>query len=207
VVTVSSPAPQVRGRVIKYRRQGINQTIVFTGAIIAISNVELHSKGVMEAIRSRVNHIAYNPTDDQLRVLILQVARLGYTSAQGYLLAKDECVAIASFLIDESLRLGVRLDLRNLTHKAFPSYIQWKLQATENHWHDLVHQSLLDQVKCGDTESVKTRLDTKASEHMIVRMLFDRSEDRKSIIASWCEMTGKSERAIYRRMAEVGLSF
>lgn len=205
---VASPAPQNGGRIIKYRRQGVNQVIVFTGSIIAISNVELHSKGVMEAIRSRVNHVSYNPTDDQLRVLILQIASQGYTTSQGYTISKEECVEIASLLIDESLRIGVRLDLRNLTHKAYPSFVQWKLQMTENHWHDLVRQSLLDQVKHSDGENEKTRLNTKASEHMIVQMLFEKHKgDRATIIAKWCEMTGKSERAIYRRMSELGLSF
>lgn len=206
--TATPTPPQGSGRIVTYRRHGIVRTIRFTGAIIAISNIELHKKGLMEAIRSRVTVYNYDPNEEHMRLLIMQVAELGHTSAQGYTISKEQCIEIASFLIEESINLGVRLDLRNLTHKAYPAFIQWTLGKSENHWRDLVRHGLVDQASQIQTESDGIRQNQKLTEHMIVRMLFDKHKgDRGTIIAEWCKLTGKSDRAIYRRMTELGLKF
>jgi hypothetical protein len=119
--------PSDRGvRIVKYKRRGLEETIRFTGGILAISNLELHAEPVMEALKSRVNYLKYDPTDQQIEALMLEIASKGWTTPVGTM-TPDECREVAEFLIAESHRLSVRLDMRNLVDKAFPDFLQCRM--------------------------------------------------------------------------------
>jgi len=193
-------------RIIKYRRQGKDRTIRFSGGIIAISNLELHSQPLLEAVKSRVHYLKYSPTDEQLAALMMEVARHGWpiTSPK---LTPGECLEVAVFLIGECQRLGVRLDMRLLVDKAFPDYLQHREGDTEAHWKDLVLTTLEEQlIDLTHTKAeAPSRHAQKEIEHEIIRQLIDEFSDREEQVAAWIERTGKSERAFYRRLKEVTL--
>ncbi len=65
-------------RIITYRRSGQDKTIYFTGRIIAISNLELHPGGIIDALKSRVHCLKYAPTDDQIAALMNEIAIGGW---------------------------------------------------------------------------------------------------------------------------------
>jgi hypothetical protein len=192
-------------RIIKYRRQGKDQTIRFTGGIIFISNLELHSQPLFEALKSRVHNLRYNPTDDQVAALMLVVARKGWPT-ENQKLAPDECVEVADFLIAESKRLNVRLDMRMLVDKAFPDFLQHREGDTEADWRDLVLSSL-EQATVELTHTAataSTRQARKEEEHELIRELMVEFPEREQQVEAWIDRTGKSERAFYRRLREMG---
>ena len=106
-------------RIVKYKRRGLEETIRFTGGILAVSNLELHDEPVLEALKSRVNYLKYDPTSQQIEVMVLEIANKGWTTPAGNVMP-EVGREIAEFLIAESHRLSVRLDMRNLTDKALP---------------------------------------------------------------------------------------
>lgn len=191
-------------RIIKYRRQGHDKTIRFTGGIIAISNLELHSQPLLEALKSRVHYLKYSPTDEQIAALMMEVAKKGWP-AENPKLKPAECVDVATFLIAESQRMNIRLDMRMLVDKAFPDFLQHREGDTEAHWKDLIRTSLEEQmVELVHTKAeAHTRQQCKEDEQEIVRDIQAGFVDRDEQIAEWVARTGKSERAFYRRLKEL----
>jgi hypothetical protein len=112
---------------------------------------------------------------------------------------------IAHYLIGEMLRLGCRFDLRLLVNKAFPDYQQWKDGEAESDCRDLITASIeehLVAVRHG-TETQGSREDRKSEEHAIIREIVSSHTGREERVQAWVRRTGKSERASYRRLAEL----
>lgn len=191
-------------RIVKYRRQGHDQTIRFTGGIIAISNLELHSQPLLEALKSRVHYLKYSPTDEQIAALMMEVAKKGWPSDDPKL-SPDQCLEVATFLIAESQRINSRLDMRMLVDKAFPDYLQHRDGDCEAHWKDLIRTSLEEQmVELTHTKAAaSSRQAEKEREHDLLREIATMYSDRDDQIAEWIGRTGKSERAFYRRIKEL----
>lgn len=189
-------------RMVKYRRRGIEETIRFEGGIIMISNLDLASGPVLQALKSRVHYLHYAPSDDQIAAMMRTIAAKGWRT-----LAPQECLEVAEFLISESQRLGTRLDLRLLVDKAFPDYLQHQNGDAETHWKDLICTTLEEQLvelKHTAPASKLSRAETKSQDQDIVREIVAGYATQKERIAAWEEQTGKSERAFYRRLEEVG---
>jgi hypothetical protein len=191
-------------RIVKYRRQGREGTVRFTGGIILISNLELHATPLIEALKSRVHYLRYDPTDEQIAALMREIASRGRSKPK---LSPPECTEVADFLIAESQRLGCRLDIRLLVDKAFPDFAQYRNRNTETHWKDLVLAMLEEQVlSLKYTRGPQAmRQAVKANEHQIVRDILAAYSTRSDRINAWQEQTQKSERAFYRRLKEIGV--
>ena len=189
-------------RLVKYRRQGRDETVRFTGGIILISNLELHSAPLLDALKSRLHYLRHDPTDEQIAALMLEIASRGRDKPK---LSPKECLEVAEFVIAESRRLGCRLDIRLLVDKAFPDFAQYRNHNTETHWKDLVLATLEEQVlelkyTRGRSAARKT---VKADEHQIVRDILAACSTKTERIAAWQEQTRKSERAFYRRLKDI----
>lgn len=159
-------------RIIKYKRNNRDETIRFTGGIIAISNLELHGNELLDALKSRVNCLQHAPTDEEMEALMHSVAAKGWDSPKGKMTAK-ECQDVATFLIEESHRSSVRLDMRHLVDKAFSDFIQHRNGDSESHWKDLIRSTLQEQVvelKHTPTAPIGRRVQ-KVSEHEIIRQI------------------------------------
>jgi len=193
-------------RIVKYRRQGLDVTVPFTGGITLISNLELHPAPLLNALKSRIHYLKYNPGDAQISALMRDIASRGWPAGSPTI-TPIECMYIADFLIEESQKRGYRLDLRLLVDKAFPDYLQHRDGQTETHWKDLVRATLDEQlIFLQHTQAgPKTRQATKETEHEIVRKLVAEHAARHDRIDAWMKLTGKSERAYYRRAKELGL--
>lgn len=195
------PTGPDRTRVVKYRRKGETARVAFRGGIICVSNRELHDGELLNAFKSRVNTLNYDPSDAQLGARMLESASAGVGS-----LPPDAAVGVARHVIAEMLRLGCRFDLRLFFNKAVPSYQQWKDDATESGWRDLVTASIeehLVAVRHDDESAPESRADRKAAEHALLRELRASIATRDERVRAWVERTGKSERAYYRRLAEL----
>lgn len=188
-------------RIVKYKRQGHEQTVRFTGGLILISNLELHAAPLLEALKSRVHYLHYNPTDEQIIALMRAIARKGWNG-----ISPQECGEIAAFVIEKSQAFGCHLDLRLLVDKAFPDFLQWRNGQAETHWRDLVVTTMEQQLVHLEhtTDAQRTRWNVKQKEHAVVRAILEEHDSREEQIAAWVSGTGKSQRAFYRRLAELG---
>jgi hypothetical protein len=117
----------------------------------------------------------------------------------------DAAREVAHYLIGEMLRLACPFDLRLLVNNAIPDYQQWKDGESESNWRDLITASIeqhLVAVRHPDLHPV-TREERKGEEHAILREIDSSYPSRDDRVRVWIERTGKSERAFYRRLAEL----
>lgn len=123
-------------RVVTYKSADVEQKVLFSGAIIAISNVPLRSDPLARALGSRIVMLEHEPSDGEIAAFMRHLATDGFQD-----LSADECVEVAEFIISETREFSLRLDLRHLT-KAFQDYRQHKHGRSRTSWRDLVRTSL-----------------------------------------------------------------
>jgi hypothetical protein len=112
---------------------------------------------------------------------------------------------VTHYLISELIRLSWRFDLRLLVNKAFADYQQWKDGEAESDWRDLLTASIeehLVAVRHSD-QAPASRQARKDEERAIVQAIMQDHRSRDERVRAWIERTGKSERAYYRRLAEM----
>jgi hypothetical protein len=195
------PSGPDRTRVVKYRRKGETVGTAFTGGVVCITNRELHDGDLLDAFKSRVNILNYDPADAHLGALMLTAAAAGTRDVP-----PPAATEVARYLIAEMLRLGCRFDLRLFFNKALASYRQWKDDMAESDWRDLTTASIeepLVAVRHADESSPESRAERKAAEHELLKELIKAHARREDRVREWVERTGKSERAYYRRLAEM----
>ncbi len=193
-------------RAVRYRRQGKDAVVRFTGGIVMVSNLELHDTPVLEALKSRVHVLRHDPTDEQIAALMRRIAAKGWPGTAPRV-PPEECLEVAEFLIAESRRLSVRLDLRTLVDKGLADYLQWSEGNAETHWKDLVASTLeerLGELRHTPFRWPKTREMRLVEERRLVREIVAAHGSREERLAVWRERMGEaSERRFYRRLREV----
>jgi hypothetical protein len=200
------PTSRDRSRVVKYRRQGREERAVFRGGIVCISNRELHDDELLGAFKSRVHTLNYDPTDAQLGALMLDIADRGWPCGSANPeIGPEAARMVAHYLIGEMLRLTCRFDLRLLVNKAFPDYQQWKDGEAESDWRDLITASIEEHLVAvrHAEDSPVSREERKSEEHSLLQEIMRVHSSRDERVRAWMERTGKSERAFYRRLAEM----
>jgi len=191
-------------KVVKHRRQGLEQRVNFTGGVIAISNLELQKDSLLQALKSRVHYQRYEPTDEQIAALMYSIAANGFVR-RDISLPPDQCCEVVGYLLAECQRLAVRPDIRLLVDKSLPDYMMWLSKMTETDWRDLVTSTVEEELialKHTPTKPTLGRSERKLSEQELVSDIAKMHSKRSDRIAAWKAQTGKSERAFYRRLKE-----
>jgi hypothetical protein len=204
LAALEHPTGRDRSRLVKYRRQGKEKRVWFRGGVICICNLLLNDAAILSAFKSRVHTLNHNPSDAHLGAQILSLAEKGWPP-ECPTIAPKEGIMIARFLIEEMLRLDCRFDLRLLVNKAFPVFQQFKDGETESDWRDLVTASVQEEliaVRHGQDSPV-SRAARLEEERAIVREILCAHTTRQDQVQAWVARTGKSDRAFYRRLAEV----
>ncbi len=146
----------------------------------------------------------YDPSDAHLGALMLSLAERGWPAERPTLPAA-ECREVAHFVIGELLRRECRFDLRLFLDKALPDYQQVKDGEAESDWRDLIAASIeehLVEVR-HDGEGAPSRVARKEEEYRVLREILQDYATREERVDAWTRRTGKSERAFYRRLAEI----
>jgi hypothetical protein len=174
----------------------------FTGGVIVISNRPLPDLPELEALKTRVPTLLLEPTDNELRALMRQIAAGGYEWGRRRMDA-DECHEVCEFLISESAQLHGPLDVRLLV-RAFRDYLQFEAGHAGSHWKNLVATAVRGQVTTlrGPVQ-LGSRADRKQAELDTLRDILASTNDRQERLRLWQERTGKSEKSLYRRLAEL----
>jgi hypothetical protein len=200
------PTTRDLSRIIKYRRQGEEQRAAFRGGIVCISNRELRDDDLLGAFKSRVHTLNYDPSDAQLGALMLDIADRGWPiSAVNPEIEPEAAHTVAHYLIGEMLRLSCPFDLRLFINKALPTYQQWKDGEAESDWRDLITASIEEHLVAvrHSQEPPVSREARKEEEQAIVQEIIRDHAARDERVRAWIKRTGKSERAFYRRLAEI----
>ena len=89
----------------------------------------------------------------------------------------------------------------------FRDYLQHRNGQAETHWKDLIRATLDEQlISLQHTQAApKTRQAKKQAEHAIIRKHPSGAWRLGDRVDAWMSLTGKSERAYYRRAEEIGL--
>ena len=89
-------------------------------------------------------------------------------------------------------------------NKALPDYLQWKDDETECDWRELVTASIEEHLGGLRHEDERpSRAERKEGEQALLREILRDHPTRDGRVRAWTERTGKSERAFYRRLAEM----
>ena len=112
-------SPQEQGP-SPYKSKDRDETVMFSGGIVAISNVPLRHDPLAKAVGSRVVPLEHEPTDEEIAAFMRDRASRGHKG-----LTPEESMEVVEFLIVETRELEQRLDLRHYD-KAMEDYRQEK---------------------------------------------------------------------------------
>lgn len=124
-------------RTVTYKSKDVEQRVLFTGAIIAISNIPLRTDPLARALGSRVVTLEHEPSDEEVAAYIRRLAHTGFEG-----LTVSECFQVSEFLISETRENDMRLDLRHY-NKPLRDFRQHKEGRAKTSWRDLVRTSLM----------------------------------------------------------------
>ena len=179
-------------RVVTYKSADVEQKVLFTGSVIAISNVPLRADPLARALGSRIVVLEHEPTDDEIAAFMRHLALDGFED-----LSVNECVEVAEFIISETREFNLRLDLRHLA-KAFQDFRQHKHGRSQTSWRDLVRTSVRKlAIEPITITSKKDEIEVQRQKvrHAITKF----PHDRHSQIAE----SGLKQSTFYNRLKEV----
>lgn len=173
----------------------------FNGGIIILSNLPLGEIATLKALGTRLNPAEFNLTYAEKRALMWRIAEAGKFG-----LPPDRCVEVCEYIVFYSKSIGNRsLDLR-LLDNAFGDRLMYDRGESQTNWKDLV-ASRIDSQIIEPRFQPRTRQARLIDERDIAKQVWDRfpdSHQRAERNEEWKKRTGKSERALYRRSAELG---
>ena len=167
----------------------------FDGGIIIVSNRPLRSVPELNALGTRINPTQLHVTQQEAAALMRKIAGDGYMLNERSL-SPEACLEVAEFVIDESLSADRQLDLRILMN-SFGDRIQFEHGEAEADWKELVVSRLQERV----VMVRRSRDEVIGDEWEIARRI--KPLPREDRLGEWRKLTGKSEKALYRRLSEI----
>lgn len=179
-------------RKVTYKSKDKDLLTMFSGGIIAISNVALRHDPLAHAFGSRAVVLEHEPTDEEIGEFMRSLASKGQND-----LSPEECLDVAEFVIAETRDNDCRLDLRHFG-KAIQDYRQDRDGLTGCSWQELVRTSLSKTVMVeGETLSKRERIELDRDRVRRAMEMFP-GDTTKQI-----EHTGLLKSTFYKRRAEV----
>ncbi len=184
-------------RVVCWQTAKEREEFVFTGGIVIVANCPLDDIPQLRAIKSRIPHLQYLPTNEEVTALMRVIARKGHTHRADSL-SPEECFEVVQEIIERATKLKRNLDLRLLVN-TFQDRLQFQNGDAETHWIDLLDSRMKERT----VDCVKTgiRATQKSRELNILRQIGGLPPQERLDI--WKKETGKSQPALYRRLKEL----
>jgi hypothetical protein len=176
---------------------------IFTGGVILIANRSLDNIPELRALGTRMAVLQFVATFAEVAALMRKVALQGYDFGLDYV-SPRECWEVAEFVIGRLRGLGRPLDMRVYVN-GVRDYLQDKCGHSKVGWQDLIETRLRQA-----TVFRERRADVVARERQIALEISQTNVPPAERLRLWRERTrsprhpeGKSERAYWRRLAEV----
>jgi hypothetical protein len=187
-------------RPVTWSTYRMEHSFIFTGGIIMIANRPVDDVPELNAIKTRIAVVHLQASDAEMRALMRSVSAAGFDH-EGERLDPAECLEVCEYVIDQSVSLHRPLDMRLLVN-SFRDYIQWRECDSGVHWRDLVATRLRERPAFfREAVAVGSRATRKADELEFAREI--QGLGRQARLDAWAARTGKSEKALYRRLAEL----
>lgn len=203
LAALGTPHDGSRTRAVRYKQAKVDQTALFDGSIIAISNLQLaaHTSQILGALQDRVHVLAYEPSDEEIEAAIYEIAGMSTRDVDS-----ADAVEVATFLLESCRAAGLRPSIRLFVDKALPDFHQWKDGDSESHWHDLVRCSVQGVVQVPEQPLRDiTRKEQIDVERRVVLDICSQFPCREQRLDAWRARTGKGQSAFYRRYRELKL--
>jgi hypothetical protein len=183
-------------RQITWTAWKVNINFIFTGGIIIISNANLcESKPELRALKSRINVLGLDVTNDEIRALMKQICSGGFDYGLERM-TPAECWEVASAIIERLDQLQRNLDLRLLIN-GFRDFLQYKAGESNGvHWTDMLAGRIKERV----LPPVVTRAGEKDEQARIAREIHAKKISGEEKLKEWKEKTGLDRSAYYRAL-------
>jgi hypothetical protein len=177
-------------RCVAWEAWRVSKRILFTGAIIVVSNREISSFAPeLYALRTRIGNYRLDVTGSEIRAMMKQIALQGYSYGADHM-TPHECWDVVSYIINRLEGMQRPLDLR-LLNQGYHCYLQFKNGDADLHWHVLLDGILREQVL------YRGRAEQKAEESRIALEIHERNLPMKETLRLWKEKTGLQQAAYY----------
>lgn len=154
----SKEKPMVRP--VSWRANQTDINFDFTGGIIVISNQNLaESIPEIRAIKTRINVLEMNISNEETEALMQQIANSGYEFGDEFL-SPEECRTVKDFIVEQLTQKNRRLDLR-LMQNGFRDFLQARAGHSELTWQELIEGRMAERI------SYKSRADQNQEKHLI----------------------------------------
>ncbi|MBA4189486.1 MAG: hypothetical protein C0467_15975 [Planctomycetaceae bacterium] len=183
-------------RPVHWQTANGREEFVFTGGLILISNCPLDNVPETRAIKTRIDYLQYEPTNEEVAALMRKIARKGHRHGSQWL-TPEECLEVANEIAEQVGRMKRNLDLRLLI-KTFQDRLQYQNGAAETHWVDLLVSRMKERVIAPSVGLVAQR---KERDFALLRQI--KNLPPKERLAVWVEETGKGQAVLYRRLNEL----
>lgn len=168
---------------------------MFTDGIIIIANRSLENIPELAALQTRIAVLRLTATFEEIAALMRSVAEAGYIYGPNSL-TPAECGKIVEWIIKRMRSQNQSLDMRIMVG-GFHDYIQFKTGQSQTHWEDLLETRIKRQ-----TIMYKRRAERIAEEKEIAEEIMAMKIPVKETERLYKERTGKSLRAMYRRLTK-----
>ena len=113
-----------------------------------------------------------------------------------------DCLEVCEFIIEQARGLNRALNVRHLLN-GFQDYLQFAECEARCDWHDLVATRLKERpLGLGEVRTLTERVSEKERELALAAELDASGMSRSEKAVRWQQETGKSEKTLYRRIAE-----
>jgi hypothetical protein len=172
-------------RIVTWKAYKTNIKVVFTGAIIVISNRDLgESQPEFRALKRRIAFLKLDVSNQELKAKMKMICQKGYEYGEDRL-TPDECWEVAKFIISRLESLDRNLDL-GLLILGFKDRLQWKAGDAKLHWHVLLEGRMKERVV------YRTPAEQWAEEARIAREIHKKPWNREKKVRVWAKRTGRS---------------
>jgi len=189
-------------RLVTWTTYKMEHSFVFTGGIVMTANRPFPERPELEAVKTRIEYMHLAVSDQELIAKMRAIAAGGYRRGRD-IMDPDECAGVCEFIVAQCRGLNRAMDLR-LMLNGFQDYLQWRDCQAGCHWRDLVATRVKERpIGLEEVKTYTERDAQKAAELAVARELETTKLSRAERTRLWQERTGKSEPALYRRLAEL----
>jgi hypothetical protein len=186
-------------RLVTWTIGGARRSCVLVGGIILVANRPLREEDATQrAIKSRIAHDLFSPTNDELRAKMREVAERGYRLRDEDLgLTPAACREVVEYVVEKCDDVGRPYDLRYLEN-CFRDRLQFEVGHSSQHWTILVESRIKQSIANGTTR--QTRDDANAAKKVIAARIAMSPLSLVEKVAEWSRLTGLSQAAYYRAL-------
>jgi hypothetical protein len=189
-------------REVSYHIGRRQQTIQFTGGIIATSNMLSYGDATFAALNSRTKPLQWTPTTSQIEAMMRWTASRGWRDE----VSPADAAMVAEIVIQECRRLNVAPEMRLLYEHALPCFLAQRIGMLESSWQAHLTSSISGQVRIDPAAKVMTRRESSELNESIAGRLLAKHGTAPAAADEWFAETNQSLRTLQRYKSKLKIA-